>query len=268
MKLHVLSDLHLEVANWPRQWCLDQVDADVTIMAGDIGVGLQGLDFAIAFERPVLYVLGNHEFYGQRPRSELLRKAHAKVSGSNVQLLENDVALLADPTRPGRQIRFLGATLWTDFAFYGLDCLEDSMRLAEREMNDYVKIDRSRFRRSGGSFTPNVVLGLHQESRMFLEAGLDQSKSSDCDRTVVITHHAPSARSIVGSPDHNSPLAASYVSHLDEMVSRADLWVHGHTHHVCEYSLPGQGEGRVVSNPRGYGPSSCPGFDPFRVVEI
>jgi len=60
MKIHILSDVHLEFGKWPREIDVNAIDADVTILAGDIGVGLAGLDWALGFTRPVIYVCGNH----------------------------------------------------------------------------------------------------------------------------------------------------------------------------------------------------------------
>lgn len=90
MKIHILSDIHLEFGKWRRTEDANAIDADVTVLAGDIGLGLSGLDWALTFRRPVIYVLGSHEFYGQRPMQTLWRKARAKVQGTPVHLLDND----------------------------------------------------------------------------------------------------------------------------------------------------------------------------------
>jgi Icc-related predicted phosphoesterase len=82
-------------------------------------------------------------------------------------------------------------------------------------------------------------------------------------RTVVVTHHAPSHRSL--SKDvRTDPLAPAYASALDDFVAQsgADLWIHGHTHIRCDYYL---GNTRVISNPRGYKDEHT-GFDPRCVV--
>src|SRR5512132_2850782 len=106
MRLHILSDLHMEFAPFEPP----PTDADVVILAGDIGTGLKGFRWAqTTFPNcPVIYVLGNHEFYGQKLQ-KLLEQLKAMTKGTNIQVLENDLFTLGDVT-------FLGATLWTDFA--------------------------------------------------------------------------------------------------------------------------------------------------------
>ncbi|MBE7459640.1 MAG: metallophosphoesterase family protein [Zoogloeaceae bacterium] len=107
MKLHILSDIHLEFSSWPRQVDINAIDADLTILAGDSGVGLEGVMWALsAIRRPVVYVCGNHEHYGQRTMPKLLAAARKKCSGTHVHFLENDAVAI-------NGVRFLGCTVWT-----------------------------------------------------------------------------------------------------------------------------------------------------------
>jgi len=281
MKLHILSDLHFEFGKWPRQVDVNTINADVTILAGDIGVGLQGLEWALSIDRPVIYVMGNHEFYGQRPMEHHWRKAREKVADTHVLLLENDAILIADPQHPGEQVRFLGATLWTDFRAIGPGKQDECMEAAGRSMTDYNSIFVTRrgplmveygmgTRHQGDRLTPRMTLAFHQESRDFLETELKHEPDPmglmpSWRKTVVVTHHAPSVLSL----DHQKAVEhgdAAYASDLDDLVSRADLWVHGHTHKAVNYPV---GFGRVVSNPRGYvGHQLVHEFDPAFVLEV
>jgi 3',5'-cyclic AMP phosphodiesterase CpdA len=74
MKLRVLSDLHLEFLDWTPP----AVEADVVVLAGDIHGGVRGVEWARRQfpDTPVIYVPGNHEFYGGRLQDVLtaLRK--------------------------------------------------------------------------------------------------------------------------------------------------------------------------------------------------
>ena len=107
MKLHVLSDLHTEFGDFNPP----ETDADIVVLAGDIGVGTEGIEWgARQFPAiPIVYVPGNHEFYGQDIRSAHLL---SEVAPDNIQVLD-DKACKIDG------VRFLGSTLWTDFKFNG-----------------------------------------------------------------------------------------------------------------------------------------------------
>jgi Icc-related predicted phosphoesterase len=78
-----------------------------------------------------------------------------------------------------------------------------------------------------------------------------QSKISEPfgGKTVVVTHHAPSIKSI---PEEylQDPISAAYASNLEHiMLPNVNLWIHGHVHNSCDYMVDGV---RVVCNPRGY----------------
>jgi len=209
MKLHILSDVHLEFGKWQRSIDINAIDAEVTVLAGDISVGLEGLQWAMAIHRPVIYVMGNHEFYGQRPMLDLWRKAREKVAGTHIHLLENESVVLDDPSRPGERVRFLGASLWTDFCVLGLEHQEAAMADATRTVTDYNAIYVSRrggaisepgftMRHQGDRLTPNRTLAFHQESRRFLESELER-KDGVWNRTVVVALRLQGVEEIDGS---------------------------------------------------------------------
>jgi len=59
MKIQVMSDLHLEFGAFE----IPRTDADVIVLAGDIHVGIKAIDWIKNQTKPVIYVLGNHEYY-------------------------------------------------------------------------------------------------------------------------------------------------------------------------------------------------------------
>ena len=107
MKLHILSDLHCEFADFVPP----VVDCDVVVLAGDIHVKSRGARWAsLAFSTPVVYAMGNHEHYSgniDRTHSKLLDAAEA-----HVHVLENQVLEYGD-------VQFLCATAWTSLAATG-----------------------------------------------------------------------------------------------------------------------------------------------------
>ncbi|HVS04223.1 MAG TPA: hypothetical protein VMT16_15775 [Thermoanaerobaculia bacterium] len=132
---------------------------------------------------------------------------------------------------------------------------------ANVRMNDYRRIRVSpEFRR----LRPADTAAVHARSRRWLEEALAGAGLSQ--RTVVVTHHAPSRLSLDPTTAWQL-VSAAYASNLDALVagSGVPLWVHGHTHCAADYRI---GETRVLSNPRGYPGQPVPGFDPALVVEV
>ncbi|HEY3654613.1 MAG TPA: metallophosphoesterase [Steroidobacteraceae bacterium] len=249
MKIRVLSDLHLEF----RDWTPPAADADVIVLAGDIHVGVRGLEWAREqFPiTPVIYVAGNHEFYGGQLKkvSAALRET---ADGLGVHLLDADELVLGDT-------RFLGATLWTDFALYGTgQRLLQAMNDAKQGMNDFRLIRHG----DTGFFRPEDAREIHLEQVKWLEGKLIEMFDGP---TVVITHYLPHRRSIHPKyeRDRLNPAFASDLARLVKLP--ATLWIHGHTHESFDYVASGT---RVVCNPRGYLPMEPnPAFDPRCVVE-
>jgi Icc-related predicted phosphoesterase len=252
MKLWLFSDLHLEVA--VLQAPLAIPDADVCVAAGDLcrapANGVHWLAENIAHAMPCVYVAGNHEFYKGGIR-EGLEDGHAAAARfKNVNFLENQ-AIVIDG------VRFLGATLWTDYRIEGSP--ELAVRYARERMNDYRQIAAQR--NPWQRFVPQTAYRMHQDSRRFIETTLQ----SDPIPTVVVTHHLPHENSIPAR-FKGDLLNAAYASDLSQVIEEQQpaLWVHGHTHDSCDYHV---GATRIVCNPRGYDDENAR-FDPGLVVTV
>ena len=248
MKLHILSDLHLECAPFTPP----PTDADLVILAGDIGQRGKGIDWAREqFSVPVLYVPGNHEFdHGDLADLADYRR---RAAGSTVRVLDHEVAVHGG-------VRFLCTTLWADFEFYGLERKAAAITASLPVMTDYRLI-----RDQGAPFDPAAYERHHREDRDWLAGQLATPFDGP---TVVITHHAPHRASV--EPRYAGDLVtAAFVSHLDALLGQAVLWVHGHMHASFDYRVGGT---RVLCNPRGYvtrrQPVENAAFDPGLVVEI
>ncbi|HKX44714.1 MAG TPA: metallophosphoesterase family protein [Burkholderiaceae bacterium] len=253
MKLHIVSDVHL--SRGPMN--LPTTDADALIAAGDISRPQEAVAWLQALNKPVLYIAGNHEFYGGSIagiRAELRRLC----AGSNVHFLDNEEVVLDG-------VRFLGTTLWTDFMLCGEgEPRAEAMREAVRFMNDF-RVIRYGFA-DQRVFMPTDAAELFAINAGWLEGKLAQPYTG---RTVVITHHAPSPKSI--HPRFaNSLVNACFASDAERLVDARTscLWVHGHMHDSFDYMLNGV---RVVCNPRGYAVGDVnenARFDPSLVVEV
>jgi predicted phosphodiesterase len=253
MKLNVLSDLHLGQG----AFSIPDNDADVVVLAGDIARPVEAVRWAVQFGKPVLYVPGNHEFYGGSI-SGTVSALKSLCAGTLVRVLDDEEVVLDG-------VRFLGSTLWTDFRVSG-DRVERAaaMEAAARFMRDFSRIFQDEALEH--QFTPADSASLSQRHAAWLARSLARTHDGP---TVVITHHAPSRRS-VHPRFETSPLNACFVSDLDHLVdgSRVQLWIHGHTHDSFDYQLNGT---RVVCNPRGYataGANENASFDPDFTISI
>lgn len=232
MKLAILSDLHVEKGPYR----LPPLEVDMFVLAGDIGWGPEGVQWIADHlsGRPAIYVAGNREHWhwgeGMNPMAEL-RRLSANVP--NLHFLQDDCVELG-----GR--RFLGATLWTDYALEGDQ--QGAMVTAQSRMPDYKNGRGS----DGTILTAAQVLAWNRASVAFLERRLAENFDGE---TIVVTHHVPSACSLKARRPEHVPTTAS-VTQLDTLIQTRGprLWVHGHTHFDCDYVI---GRTRVVSNQRG-----------------
>ncbi len=248
MRLHVLGDLHLEFAISR----LPAVEADVVVLAGDIHIGREGRKWIRTTfpDRPVVYVLGNHEFY-RNSLPELTETLKRETEGSHIHVLENTGVEICGFT-------FLGCTLWSDFQLS--KDREAAMEEAEDRMSDYSLI---RFGPGHRPLRARDTVKLHTDSVTWLK---DMLQNCDPAKTIVVTHHAPSARSQPAF-HQKSPLSGAFVSNLESLIeaSKIPLWIHGHTHYNVDYMIRST---RVLTNQRGYPDQLCPGFNPGLVVTL
>lgn len=151
MKIQIMSDLHLEFSSQK----FDISNCDVLILAGDIHVGTKGVEWINNKVKniPVIYVLGNHEYYNNSYPS-LLHDCKDKANGSNIHVLDNESLTLED-------ITFHCATLWTDFDLFGKP--ESSKIECEFKMNDYHLIS---LEPDDSILTADYTQRLHKESKV------------------------------------------------------------------------------------------------------
>jgi len=177
----------------------------------------------------VIYVAGNHEFYGGHWDSTLTTmRAEAKQSG--IHFLENDSIEIDG-------VRFLGCTLWTDFDYFGRNHRRAALRAVERGMADFRVIEANPLpdnispTNNRHRLTALHTLRRHQVSVAWLRKELPKG---DRARTVVVVHHCPRAESIAPRYATNN-LTPGFASNLPgELLGCARLWVHGHVHDSCD----------------------------------
>jgi Icc-related predicted phosphoesterase len=256
LRIWPISDLHVgKSEGWPA----GQIpQADVALVAGDVCEGvvaaIEWLALHIRPHMPVIFTPGNHEFYGTLHDHALMRGKQA-ATFADIQLLDGDAVVIGD-------VRFIGATLWTDYLLFGESNRWACMQAARVNLNDHRCIAWSK--NPWLRFRPDEAAALHHKAKLDIESLLVQRHDG---ATVVVTHHAPHIGSIHREFRSNL-FSAAYASDLSERITRAgpNLWLHGHTHLAVDYTVANT---RIVSNPRGYRHErNATGFDPHLVLEV
>ncbi len=259
MRLLILSDLHRELwKDTDPKVSSGHLDVDVVILAGDIDTGDKTVGWAQETfpDTPVVYVAGNHEFYGHCVQDVETSISKAAQTSTNVNYLNCNEFILDD-------YRFLGATLWTDYELFGLGLKHKAMLMANDVLADYRYIKNGP--QGNDYITPEDTIVLHRKHVQWLEARLIKPFDG---KTIVVTHMGPSIKSI--TPKYiNDPVSAGFASNLERLVEKADLWVHGHIHESVDHMIQGC---RVITNPCGYrtrgGTPENWNFDPILVVTV
>lgn len=240
MRAQLISDLHTEFHQRPLEFLGGiefEPDLDFLLVPGDTVVfGTQApetcrdvLEYLSTKARHVLFTLGNHEYYGWIRRNEgrlerfaltgaETEETLAAVLPSNFVWLNN-----TDVTLDG--VHFYGGAMW-----FPDDPLNS---IYESQLSDFLLI-------------PDIRKWVYQSNTEFRENGY---KNITPD-TIVLTHHLPSPKS-TPKMYADSTINRFFVSDEEALIAdlQPRLWVHGHTHHSCDYKL---GKTRVVCNPHGY----------------
>jgi predicted phosphodiesterase len=244
MRIQLLSDMHLDHS---RDWgdafveSLDFSDADVVVLAGDVAnapVFYRGLVKVAqkAAPKPLVYVLGNHEYYGSDRLAVRNQLAHLPA---NVHWLDYNSVTIDGVT-------FLGGTGWFD----------------QRKIDPMMELNFSDFHYIAG--LRQWVYVEHAAYRKFLA---QQALRAFEGKRVLVTHHAPSYKAVLPRWQRSTINDFFYVDCEAEITKlRPDLVLHGHMHSGLDYQI---GTTRVVCNPRGYpGERQDMPFDPRLILEV
>jgi Calcineurin-like phosphoesterase len=276
MRFQYVSDLHLEVG---QQYSSYQIPpcAPYLILAGDIGrivPDYDGLSAFLAIQcqnfEKVLYVLGNHEFYGSTRAQSL---AAAEKLRQDPRLLERLVIMnqtRLDINDSGETLTVLGCTLHSHITPQHAD-------IVKAKIQDFRKIQ---------SWTVDEHNAEHVNDLGWLKAQLkdvcDQERVTDTvDATdnsnligqkckiIVVTHYAPIRKGSSRTEHEENPWTDAFATELldppgdppregmgtardgdsENVLLAVDAWIFGHTHHTTSLR---RGNVRVVSNQRGY----------------
>ncbi len=258
MKLQLLSDLHLETETFSPA---PAPGAELLVLAGDIDSRWSGYAHFAAWPVPVVVVAGNHEFDGRDfdEAQQGLRRLCERLGFVFLERGEHHFTA-AD----GRRVRILGTTRWSDFDVFG----PTGRARAERAAAYFLRLMGTT--RRARPFDAAAVRDEALACRAWLEQALATPPRGRWDKTLVVTHFAPSLRS--ADPRYGKqPGTASFCNADDDLIARADLWLHGHLHcrHYYRIDRAGQAPARVVCHPRGLaGKGEEAGHDPLFTVVL
>lgn len=258
MKFAIVSDLHLDFADLPEAFYGNPDNADVLVLAGDTVESRRVHKFEHVFARlsqeysQVLVINGNHEYYMNNFLRSQRQMEDVCAKFQNVTYLDDSVVDLGD-------VVVVGSTLWTDYNKN--DPL--TIQSAVNYMNDYkaIRLESKQY----GRMRPSDCQLAHQFSRRYIASVAQQHADK---KVVVVTHHAPTFKSIDPRFAGDTQLNGCYASDLSDLMldnTSIKLWMHGHTHHRVDYEV---GQCRVVCNPRGYPGEAIFGDCRPAVVEV
>lgn len=227
------SDLHGHLPDFKR----DTDSGEICIVAGDLaefsnkGVALTTLIEGLCERfKEVIFVPGNHEYYGTSIL-QLIPKLKSKTSH-----LDNFVLLQDGDSIERDGVTIIGATMWSDVTDITTDW--------ELLMNDHKYI------RHGTTLEPwkrklraNDTTIIHMRHVDIINKLLQNIEGP----SIVITHHAPSSKSI-DPRFEGSALNPAYSTDI-ELDKWPTYWIHGHIHRYADYKHNGC---RVLCNPGGY----------------
>ncbi len=243
MLIQLASDLHIETAADGGKAFLAQFQnagADVLVLAGDIcptrltdRLATVIADAASKW-KDVIYVMGNHESWGNTLSRSIEQAASVCEKHSNVHFLNNQAV---DIEKEGREVRFFGGTGW--FKDPG---------------NDPIKM-----RWPDYGMVMGLAPAIYEMNREFF----DEAFLENAD--VIISHHMPSA--VCVQPEYaGDAFNKFYYGDFDVETIGADLWLFGHTHSQIDMMIGGT---RAVCNPYGYpAERSRPKFQPALILEV
>ncbi len=200
MKLWIWSDVHHELQEVDYPSRENAPECDLIIIAGDLNAAPDlhiTLEFLIRrFEKPIIYVPGNHEFY----QNKWLMNDRERSLESDRQTIKAIEALSQDwPQRfycldqdevINDNIRFVGASLWVDFQMKlsKKSDLAQRMQEARAILNDFRAIRME----TGKLFTPQDMLDLHLSDAAYIRQNW-QNHLTDAQWCLPITCRIPIA---------------------------------------------------------------------------
>jgi len=246
IKIYYVSDLHLEYRNddWNPEMFVptDCTGDDILILAGDIGqyqprstgVIFSFLEWVTPKFAAVVYVPGNHEFWADT-KPDVTNNALKRMCDTlGVHYLNQDFITV------NSRICILGCTLWSYIS-----------PVMESTMSSYLRDNQNI-----PGWSPARARSEFLTSRNWLLTNIKRL-SQQYPVIIVVTHHAPLVHA-TSKPEYEfDPKNCGYCSDCSDVVTLANYWVFGHTHHSTQIEYKGC---KVLANQVGKPDEADTGF--------
>lgn len=205
--VQVCSDIHLERDDISDISKIITPDAEILVLAGDIGNPMKSiynnfLNYYSKLFNIIFIITGNHEYYGNS-----MIETNKKIE--EICDLYDNIHFLNNKTFKYEGILFIGTTLWSlipeDYTVYNqLSSMNDFKLIKEFTLEEYRKL-----------FINNVK---------FIKNNLEEN-------SIIITHHAPSMKCVAEEYKYDK-VNCCFASDLDELFMNNKVigWIYGHTH--------------------------------------
>lgn len=279
-KLRFYSDMHLDFYVNPKRfnpenlWYPEPLPDDketILVLAGDIWHAKKPFkynNFSWFSEiskrfKYILVVLGNHDFWGgQLPTEYTNFERYRKELGiENLILLQNSQVIIGEN-------KFVGATLWTDFANNDFETLEESNKCS----NDlkYIRYMDSIYKGVYKRLQNKNIVQQHKISKNYIFE--NAIKDYPEQKLWVITHHPPSDV-LVTNPHLTKSEYGLVTNSFDDKIkdTEIDYWIHGHNHQSGKAKV---GKTLVMANTVGYLSQSAtnaelnPDYNPWIELDV
>lgn len=230
MKVALISDIHLEFGN-TLEHCITP-DAEVIVVAGDLTVGAHNtanaLEQLAKHYKHVIYVTGNHEYYGSSVQDFDQELTQRLLPHKNIHFLNNKFVSINGVT-------FIGSTLWTNFRYNPL-----AIMAAKVMISDFGLIK---------NFSPDDAVKLHYKAFNFIKWAYENCPGPK----VIVTHFLPSTECIHPRFKNEDLINNYFSNNYSEWISELEntTWLFGHTHDRMDLII---GQTRLIANPHGYDP--------------
>lgn len=236
MKIQYISDLHLEFRFKTAEELEVHHEADVFVLAGDIHTRPDGAFkfFTILREKtdiPILYIPGNHEYYGH-DKDVIAKEYQDACFYRDVEWLDDSYASIGD-------VFFIGSTLYSD-----LSNSVNSIAI-QAALSDFRCV-----KRNGKNISVQDWNGFHEKSVERIERPMVTRNIKGCKKIVVITHFVP-LFCLSSGKFPRDPISDGFYSNLENLIEERepDMWIYGHNHDPVDMDVFGC---KMRSNQYGY----------------